>query len=215
MKGRIVVGLSLILLVLPAWPLSLPSIALAASGMRAPVQGGTTIYKAAFARDHLKGWTISAGPVWHVTRKGIATFDGSGSGMVLAPFSTRGMHDFAVQASIRAVGTSSDSAYGVLVRSRGLSGDLAFSGVEGGMSLSSSTPEFSRPLLSWNEDRIGGANVTLNTGYNTYRVDVHGADFTLTVDGHQIVQFTIADYGDASQYAQVGLWSQKQKMQVK
>jgi hypothetical protein len=178
---------------------------------KAVLSQSTPVYKAAFGKKRLKGWVVASGPAWHVGQKGIATFDGSDAGTVLAPFSTHRMHDLSVQASIRVVGTSTQyvSGYGVVVRAVG------GTGVDGGTFASSVDDRYNRPLLVWKGESVGGTNAILRPGYNTYRVDVHGSDFTLSIDGHQIIQFTITDYSDSSVYPAVGLWSLYRKIQVK
>jgi hypothetical protein len=181
-----------------------------ASGARADsspasAEHGATLYNAAFGKKGLKGWTVF-GPAWQVNKKGIVTYDRAGKGQVasllLAPFSTQGLHDFSVQASIAVVGTHQYAInYGLVVRAQGPRGVYASVG-EG---VSPYDLDVDGPFLIWDTDSIAGAAVTLPPGYNRFRVDVHGTDFTLSVNGHRLVQFTIPTYGDSSTHVRVGV----------
>jgi hypothetical protein len=174
---------------------------------------GTTrqrvLFQSTFRTTGLKGWIRTNRALWHVTRGGIVTFDGSTTGLILAPFSIAGVHDFAVQASLQAVGNADNpvSGYGVLVR-----GGPNPSGISAGSFSSQDNSFFSGPLFVWGTDSIGGSAVPLHSGFNTYRVEVHGTDYTLAIDGKKAVQFTIADFSSGTR---VGIWSLNQKLQVK
>jgi hypothetical protein len=174
---------------------------------RADPSPGARLFSAAFKTAKLKGWTADRS-VWRVDGSGIVTFTGTGAGQMLAPFSTARTHDFAVEATIEAVGPAlhPDSGYGVEVR-----GAWPSHGIAAGSHLSTS-PELNEPLLMWGRDSVGGADVALSPGYNTYRLEVHGKEYTLFVDGQRIVRFKI---GTFSRGTRVGVWSMNQQVLVK
>src|SRR5438270_2758269 len=183
MKRFTILVATCIPIAVPARVVSMPGVA-AAAPVRPMSASGTVLFRGAFVKNHLDGWSVASGHSWHVNKSGVAAFPG-GDGVMLAPFSTAGRRDFSVQASIRAGGSSQiESGYGILVRAEGVRG------VEGGSFASSSGPAFNRPLIAWDHNTVGGADVPLGSGYNTCRLDGHGSGFTLYVDGKQLVQLT-------------------------
>jgi hypothetical protein len=167
---------------------------------------GATLFSAAFKSRKLKGWKVDRS-AWHVTGDGTVSFTGAGTGQMLAPFSTRATHDFAVEAEVEAVGPAlhPEAGYGVEVR-----GAWPSQGIAGGSHFSA-TPELNEPLLLWGRDSVGGADVALGAGYNTYRLEVHGRDYTLFINGRRIVRFTIGKFGKGTT---VGVWSLNQQILV-
>jgi hypothetical protein len=176
----------------------------------AHAQPKSVIFKASFQKKGLKGWIRGNAGDWHVTSKGVVAFKGS-QDELLAPISTAKVHDFAVQASIKPVGAPSQpsSGFGVVVRA-----ENPVSGITGG-SVYSNNLNYNLPLLLWKNESVGGTNVTLKPGFNTYRLEVHGADYTLSINGAPVVSFTIADFSDGGSYPLVGVWGVNQKLQVK
>jgi hypothetical protein len=178
---------------------------------------GATPYRATFMTKGITGWSSPDKDDWSVNRKGILTFgrprDGGLEGEIFAPVQTRAVRDFAVQATIKAVGNPYDllaAGYGVIVRhSRSPS-----SGIRGGVQILNSyqTPVASLAQLAWGYDDVGGGLADVHPGYNTFLLVVHKTDFTLFINGTEFLQFTIPDYSDGTR---VGLWSIAQKLQVK
>jgi hypothetical protein len=66
--------------------------------------------------------------------------------------------------------------------------------------------------LVWYPDEVGGNAPRLHAGYNTYRVTVHGNDYSLSINGQSIVDFPITPSHRGSH---IGLWGLAQKLQVK
>ena len=176
-------------------------------------QQSATLYQAQFKTKGLKGWTVRGrGSGWQVNRKGIVTFDGLPSEL-FAPFRSGSVRNFAVQATIKTVGkpTTPFSGYGLIVRGTA----SAFSGIFGGFFYSVADGGIVAPLLMWTSggtsDDVSGATATLHPGYNTYRLEVRDTDYTLLVNGQQIVQFKITDFTGG---ARVGIIGMEQKLQV-
>ncbi len=166
------------------------------------------LYRSTFGTTGLRGWHIHG--LWHAGSDGVAGMIGSNSGQILAPVSVAHLRNFRVTASIRAVGPPGPppspeiQAYGLDLRST-----IWKPGVRGGSFLSYPYPG---PNLAWSNQRVGGNDVTLDPGFNTYRVDVHGNDYTLTINGLQIVQFPI---NPRSTGTRVGIWSDHRQIEVK
>jgi hypothetical protein len=99
MRAR-VLGVTGVLTLLTA---STPGAVFAAPAL--PAGKSKVLYRASFATTKLKGWDTQ-GTSWHVSKKGIVQFTGSktGEGLLVAPFSTAGLKDFRVTASIAAGG---------------------------------------------------------------------------------------------------------------
>jgi hypothetical protein len=170
------------------------------SGSSATAKSGATLYSANFAKKRLKGWTVLNGLDRSVSNDGIVTLGGNGS--LLAPYQARGVHDYSVRAAIRFVGANSQLAgSGLIVRGQGSQG------VFGGTFSDPANLTLSFPTLFWNTDQIQAGAVSPHSGYNTYRLDAHGPDFSVFLNGQRLLQFTISEYGDAHTYAQVGLWN--------
>jgi hypothetical protein len=181
----------------------------------------TVLYQATFKTHGLKGWTqyaegTASSSSWHVTRKGILIFDGPAQGEAEAqsPFSVAHLSNFAVEAQIQAVGQPSNSqfsGYGVVVRNADQPATFTTrstaTGVMGGLYSSPGGAE-----LVWYPDEVGGVAPTLNPGYNLFRVEVHGNDYSLFINGQLIVSFPIALSRTGTH---VGLWALSQKLQVK
>jgi hypothetical protein len=167
------------------------------------------VFTAKFSKG-LTGWTRGSAASWKVTSNGLVTSSGT-SDELLAPFSTAKLHDFAVQATIKPVGSplQSTSGYGVVVRAK-----TPKNGISGG-SVTSDNPEYNTPLILWNDNSVGGARATLTTGFNTFRMEVHGTDYSLSINGTHIVSFTIAGVSPAATFTHVGIWTVGQKLQVK
>jgi hypothetical protein len=168
----------------------------------------TILYRSSFGTTGLKGWHING--LWHAGTEGIVSFDGFFSGEILAPFSVVHLRNFRVEATIKAVVPAirpSDQevqAYGLDLRAT-----RQKHGIRGGSFLS---PPYAGPNLAWSNQRVGGNDVTLGPGFNAYRVDVHGNDYTLSINGVQIVQFPITR---SSTGTRVGIWSDHRQIEVK
>jgi hypothetical protein len=67
------------------------------------------------------------------------------------------------------------------------------------------------PQLVWGYDTVGGAKPAFPAGYSVYRLVVHKTDYTLFINGQQVVQFKLAD---ARTGQRVGLWTVNQAIQV-
>lgn len=170
----------------------------------------TILYHDAFARQGLRGWTADRAH-WSSAGTGVVRFDGSGSSEIHAPFSTAHRQDFAVRARIRAVGrpAASVSGYGLLVRAAG-NGTATAGAIHGGSYFSPETGQ-TEPKLTWNRDEVAGFDVEPHGGYNTYRLVVHGAAYTLWIDGLRVVSFTIpASRAGTS----VGVWGLNRQLEV-
>jgi hypothetical protein len=186
---------------------------------RAP-NHATVLYRAPFKTHRLKGWTSyqegsATSSSWHVNRKGILIFDGpaQGAAEVQAPFAVAHLTNFAVQAQIQVIGqpASGFSGFGIVVRNAdqpaAFSTGPSASGVMGGFYSSPGGAE-----LVWYPDEVGGAAATLTSGYNTVRVEVHGNDYSLLINGKLIVSFPITLTRKGTH---IGLWALSQKVRVK
>jgi hypothetical protein len=168
----------------------------------------TVLYRSTFGNAGLKGWHINGW--WHRGAQGIGSVIGLGSGEILAPISVSRLRNFSVLASIKAVDSpdqpaySESQSYGLDVRAT-----IWKPGVRGGSYLSYPYPG---PNFGWSDQRVGGNDIILNPGFNTYRVDVHGNDYTLTINGVQIVQFPITRSGTGSR---VGIWSDHRQIELR
>jgi hypothetical protein len=162
------------------------------------------LYHDDFKSKGLKGWNRRQGGTgWRVTKKGVVTFDASGSGEIQAPFSTAKYHDFRVQVSIKDAPTAGAQTSGAFGLDVGASAQ-AF-GVGGGYFFSLD-PSLSQPLLLWGDQSAGGDNLSLTSGFNTFQMDVHGTDFTFSIDGRQMVQFPVGDAGPGNK---IGIWTER------
>lgn len=181
----------------------------------------TVLYQAAFKTKRLKGWRADDLSQWHVSRSGVLTNNGSGTGNpVLAPFSTKGISDFAVEASIASVPriTAAINGYGLIVRGQvhaagGIRGGSWFSSAHG-----AAISAWNGPYVVWGTpstpytESVGGTAPTRRSGYNTYRIEVHGTDYALYLNGHLVIRFPISEDGGK---VRVGLWSYGEKIQVR
>jgi hypothetical protein len=168
----------------------------------------SVLYRSTFGTTGLRGWHING--VWHAGSDGVAGVIGSNSGEILAPFSVTRLRNFRVTASIRAVGPPGNppypetQSYGLDLRAR-----VGKSGVRGGTFLSL---PYAGPGLGWSDQRALGNDITLHHGFNIFRIDVHGTDYTLWINGAQIVQFPIVR---SSAGTRVGVWTDHRKIDVK
>ncbi len=193
-----------LLVILVAWcaAATVPSAAIAAPAraQHAP----KLLYHDDFKSKGLKGWSKRQGSAgWHVTKKGVVTFDASGTGEIQAPFSTAKYHNFRVQVSIKdapTAGAQTNGAFGLDVGASAQS-----SGVVAGYFFSLD-PTLSQPLLLWGDQSAGGDNLSLTSGFNTFQMDVHGTDFTFSIDGRQMVQFPVGDAGPGNK---IGIWTER------
>jgi hypothetical protein len=147
--------------------------------------------------------------------RGDLLFDGfrGGSAELQAPFSVAHLTDFAVQAQIEKIGKPTDpfNGFGIVVRNADQPAPFTpaptATGVLGGLYSSPGGAE-----LVWYPDEVGGAAATLKPGYNTFRVEVHGNDYSLLINGQFIVSFPITL---SRQGTHIGLWAFSQKLTVK
>jgi hypothetical protein len=166
------------------------------------------LYQIDFSQSGLAGWGFQGKRGWKVT-DGVLSFDGRAHSEALAPFQTVHLHDFAVEADIQSLGTSSVQGfgYGLIVRGK----TAKFSGIQGGMALSY-PKQVVEEEISWNGLQAGGAYVQPHDGFNSYRLEVHGASYTLFVDGLETVQFRIDSFRKGTA---VGIWSGSYKLLVR
>src|SRR5207237_6779421 len=66
--------------------------------------------------------------------------------------------------------------------------------IMGGSFYDTDAPENNNPNLYWNGDTAGGAAFDPGTAFHTYRLEVRGTQYTLLIDGQQMVQYSIADF---------------------
>jgi hypothetical protein len=180
---------------------------------RALAQGDATpprpiLYQAGFGQSVLSGWTFQGKKGWNVS-SGVLSFNGGAHSEALAPFRTAHLHDFAVEADIQSLGTSSVQGfgYGLIVRGKA----ARFSGVQGGMAVSY-PKQVVEEEIAWNGLQAGGAYLQPRDGFNTFRLEVHGANYTLFVDGVETVRFWIGAFRKGTT---VGIWSGSYKVLIR
>lgn len=156
----------------------------------------------------------STGP-WSY-RNHVLTYGGLASSTALARFKLKHVARFAVQATIRGLGLGpihgTLAGYGLVVRQ--VPGDPHTS-IEGGSFQSgygSYQSEDTNPELYWNGDTIGGAAFAPGTAWHAYRLEVRDNEYTLLIDGKQMVTYRIDDYSFPTA---VGVFSLYDRVQVK
>jgi hypothetical protein len=178
------------------------------------------LYQASFKTKGIKGWKrlplgSAAGSYWHIVRRGTLIFDGfpRTTAEIQAPFSVAHLTNFAVQAQIEAIGQPTDAFNGFGIVVRNADQPAAFTpaptatGVMGGLYSSPGGAE-----LVWYPDEVGGAAATLNPDFNTFRVEAHGNDYSLLINGQLIVSFPI---NLSRKGSHIGLWALSQRLAVK
>jgi hypothetical protein len=152
------------------------------------------LYRSDFSKTGLAGWNTGGNP-WKVSR-GELTYDGVGSSSIIAPFVAK-ERDYAVIARIKAIAprgrSRADRSFGVFVRKT----RAAHSGVFG-LSNFTPVPLYTGPVLAFGLDSVGGADIEPHAGYNGYRLDVHGTDYTLSINHKQAVHFVMPEYKDGT-----------------
>jgi hypothetical protein len=188
-----------------AVPLGLvrPSNASAAAPTTRPAK--TMVYsataKAAFAK-----WKVDQG--FKVSGSTLS-YDGrgaSGDAGAVAPFTTKGMTSFAVEARMK-IGKSSNAAqasYDLFVRRSSKNGRTGiFAGYDAVAGTASAKDVAD---LFWNgtvDNYVPGASFTPGTSYRTYRLEVQGTAYRFLIDGQQVVPWTIIK--DDKAFTRVGL----------
>jgi hypothetical protein len=169
----------------------------------------TLIYQSTFAKTGLAGWSFQGKKGWTVSSDGTVTFDGHAHSELLAPLRTAHLRDFAIEAEIETLGTTSAQGfgYGLIVRGK----RAKFSGIQGGMAISDPKQVVEEELM-WNGLQAGGAFQEPHEGFNLYRLEVHGTDYTLVVDGLETVRFRIEAFKKGT-FA--GIWSGSYKIRVR
>lgn len=161
-------------------------------------------------------WTFTPpakGGPW--TLKGsVLSYDGTSSTSLAAPLTLPRGVPIAVQAEIRIPGSGPYTAEmmgaGVYVRSRPA---RIHSQVSAGSFLADSiTPEAAGPQLVWHSITIGGSALDPGTTWHTYRLEIRGTLYTLSIDGRQVVQYVLPGAGKP---VQAGVFSVLQRMQVR
>lgn len=177
-----------------------------AAGLSA-ASSGTLVYQANSKKTFAK-WTLpklTGGGGFKVVGKTL-TFDGSNDAGAFAPFKTKGLKNFAVQAQIK-VGTSSKPAsasYDIFVRravKNASSGIFAGYDAAGGEQNATNVAD-----LYWHgaeDEYVPGTGLTPDTAYHTYRVEVRGTMYRFLADGQELVPWTLVK--DNSTFNQIGL----------
>lgn len=156
----------------------------------APAGPGTVLYTANWSTG-LNGWSGSGD--WK-TLRGVLLNDGTGDGaLLMAPFRTGNVADYAVEARIRVVRTGD---FFSLVTRRATAGGGYHAAVQGG----------SRPTVFY----VGQAywntladcqQFDPGDGWHTYRLEADGNVITYLVDGARITSFTDNRYIDGGMTA--------------
>lgn len=155
------------------------------------------------AKGHVGSWNFS---------RGTATYDGESIQPLLAPFALHHVANFAIQASMQGMGPGGPEAtlvgFGLVVRQ---APNDPHTSIEGG-SFVSKDPENNGPDLYWNGDTVGGAAFDPRRSWHVYRLEVHAGEYTLLIDGKELVAYRIDDYPNPTR---VGVFSDYYKVRVK
>lgn len=179
--------------------------------------GSHVLYATSFSTKVLHQWPGSSAPGWKANAKGAAIYDGRDNTAVFAPFSLGTRTDYAVTMTVHgSFGTLPNSiptaGFGLVIRA-GSSVDSwifagKFVGIQGGPY-----------LLKWGTDSAGGGipdRVTVpglsKSGSDIFRVEVHGADISFSVDGTPVVELPIHH---ADKDTRIGIWSQFAKVSIR
>lgn len=152
----------------------------------APTSGpvGPVLYQADFAHG-TPGWVRLGNENW-TTVDGILTADGSADGTLLAPITSKGLGNFAVEASIQAI---KDDNYG----NGYFAIDVHDSGTGDGSGIGAGFQDQNTSLAVWPLDNSGSlntSNYTLDKHWHLYRLEVRGNQYRLLVDGIPMVSAT-------------------------
>jgi len=167
-------------------------------------QASSVLYRWKFPAAGQSGaWTFT---------KGVLSYDGESNAFLFAPFRLKHVADFALQATMRGLGSGGPAAnligFGLTVRQK--VGD-PHAGISGG-SFFASNLEDNNPEIYWNGDTVGGAAFDPKSSWHVYRLEVRGDVYTVLIDGKKVVEYTIDDYPYP---VQVGIFSRYYKIQVK
>lgn len=171
----------------------------------------SVLYHDTFRSKGLTGWKTSNKKLWKAAKNGVLTFTGTKASQIVAPFSTAHAANFAVVAKIKPLGkaTNTFSGYGLVVRR---SGSDTSTGILGGSFFIAGDANATEPRFLWGLDDVAGTDVKPKAGYNTYRIDVRGTDYSLSINGKLVVNFVIPDFASGTS---IGIWDAFNKIQVK
>lgn len=150
----------------------------------------TMLYQADWSGG-VGGWTVFPG---FAAAHGVLTFDGKSDSGAFAPFTVKGLTNFAIQATIK-VGTSATPAqayYEIFARRaspRSITGMFAGYAANGGEKAATNVAS-----LYWFADQpfyAPGAAFQPDAGFHTYRLEALGNVYRLLIDGREMVPWTI------------------------
>lgn len=140
--------------------------------------------------------------------KGVASYDGSSNGFLLAPY-TLPASNYAVQARIR---TSGPGGIQYILTGFGLTLRGGQYPVEAGAFSSDYEAEDNGAEIYWHGDTIGGLSFSPGTSWHTYTLAVTGGQDILSIDGKQMVHFPITQ---VIQPTHLGVFSTFYKVKVR
>jgi hypothetical protein len=144
---------------------------------------------------HIGAWSVG---------KDILHYDGRSAGRLTAPFNVAGITDFSVQAQMRSHGPgpvyATLSGFGLLLQP---SNADPHASITAGSFFSDSS-EDNNPEIAWAGQTIGGTAFSPGSAWHTYSLDVHGSQYSLSIDGKEMV--TAAIPGTAAP-SRVGVFS--------
>jgi hypothetical protein len=159
------------------------------------------------ASGSIAGWQASSG---------VLSSDGTAPVTALAAYTVPAHTNFAVQAMLRGISPGMSGAalngFGLMVRERAT--DLHTS-VAGGSFFDGdfqANQENNGPELYWNGQTLGAASFQPGNAWHLYRLAVQGDQYTLSIDGKQLVSSAIPDYPSPTA---VGVFSWYYRVQVK
>jgi hypothetical protein len=154
---------------------------------------GPKLYSTTFASGS-NGWSTIGDGQWQ-TVSGILTYDGSGTSVFIGPTRTGSKQNFAVEARIQALGKPANNYscgyfYGIFVRGdykAGSPGDVG--GFDAGLRSACNENSYWSVwtgLDAYNPDLVVRSNAKDDKAWHTYRIEVHGNQYTLYVDGNKM-----------------------------
>lgn len=160
-----------------------------AAGPAAPVRA-TVLYKADWSTG-VGGWTVFPG---FAAAQGMLTFDGKSDSGAFAPFTVKGLTNFAVEATIKvgASATPAQAYYQLFARrasARTITGLFAGYAANGGEKAATNVAS-----LYWFADQpfyAPGAAFQPDASFHTYRLEALGDAYRLLIDGREMVPWTL------------------------
>lgn len=148
------------------------------------------------------------------SKNGVLSYSGASTAGIYPGYTVPHGTDFAVQAHLRGAGPGGADVilkgFGLVARPAAASTPT---GVEAGSFFSSQNArEDTNPEIYWNGQTAGGAAFSPKKGWHLYRLEVRGSQFTLLIDGTQMVNYTIADYTDPTR---VGIFSRFYRLEAR